>query len=1517
MAIEDVIKKSYPRNQRAAAARLQAAGVYDPREEHDACGVGVVAAIDGVASRRVVSAGIKGLSALAHRGAVAADGKTGDGAGICLDIAQAFFAREVTRTGHTVSKTPIAVGMIFLPRTDYQAQEACRAIVETHVVAAGMQIYGWRQVPINDHVLGDAAHASCPAIEQILIDSPSSMSSVDLERGLYIIRKKIEKDITQAGIKDFYICSLSAQTVVYKGLFLAEQMQAFYPDMRSRLFVSRFAIFHQRFSTNTFSTWLLAQPFRCLAHNGEINTIRGNVNWMHAHQGVLASDILPVEDLLPVCDPQASDSAILDSVFELLCHDGCPAPMVKTMMVPPSANMVAPAHEPLIHYCNSVLEPWDGPAALAAYHGDWLIAGMDRNGLRPMRFTVTKDGMLIAASETGVAHIAPSEIVCTGHVGPGEMIGVNFNEKRLYRDQELKDALLTLHPFAQWCKRITPLDDLLKKEKVSIKRRTGDGLRRAQVSFGWTMEDLELILHPMVKDQKEPVGSMGDDTPLAVLSGCYRGLQHYFRQRFSQVTNPAIDPLRERQVMSLRTRFGNLGNILARDGTSCDVLQLESPVLTNQQYENLRAYMGEDAYALDVTFTVDGKQPPGVSLRKGIEKLQKTAARKIAAKPGLHIFLSDENVGKKRLAIPMILAVSAVHSYLAQKGLRTHTSLNVRSGECMDTHTFAVLIGMGATTVNAYLAEDTIAARHHAGLFKGLSLAECLTHYRKTVDDGLAKILSKLGISIISSYRGGRNFEAMGLSRALAAEYMPGMPSRISGIGLAGIERKLTAIHQTAFAQAEVHLPVGGLYRYRHGGERHALSGPAIHQLQQAVNKENYQGYKAYSHMMLEVGPINLRDILDFSIPPEDEKQSVSLDQVESVTDLRRRFVTPGMSLGALGDEAHGTLNVAMNRIGAKSDSGEGGEVPSRYQRAPNGDNWNSKIKQIASGRFGVTARYLNECEEIEIKVAQGAKPGEGGQLPGFKVTPLIASLRHATPGVMLISPPPHHDIYSIEDLSQLIYDLKQINPAARVTVKLVSCAGVGTVAVGVAKAGADNILISGHVGGTGASPQTSIKYAGVPWEMGLAETHKLLVLNHLRHRVRLRTDGGLRTGRDVVIAAMLGAEEFGVGTLSLVAMGCIMVRQCHANTCPVGICTQDPKLHERFTGTPEAVVNLFTFMAEDVREHLAKLGFTRLEQIIGRSDLLRQVSRGSAYLDDLDLNALLSRAEITDEPVYCTRQDSLPTTAPLDEQIMADAAAALQSGQRIQLSYTINNTMRTIGTRTSGWILRRWGEDYLTDHHLCVRLTGQAGQSLGAFALRGLRLEVIGDANDYVGKGLSGAEIIVRPSPDSPMQASENVIIGNTVLYGATSGRLFAAGGAGDRFCVRNSGACAVVESCANNGCEYMTGGVAVILGSIGYNFAAGMTGGMAFVYDPDGVAQDYINGESVLTQSLSDPVYTRWLRRLLAQHARLAHSHKAQEILADWSVQGRKFLQIIPQDSRARLRRPLRDTHHAARSA
>ena len=1204
-----------------------------------------------------------------------------------------------------------------------------------------------------------------------------------------------------------------------------------------------------------------------------------------------------MENLKPVIPEGNSDSASLDNVFELLSMSGHSAPLTKLMLIPDAwskKSKILPKNQlKLFNFLNSTMEPWDGPAALAGTDNEWVIAASDRNGLRPLRFTITRDKLLFAGSETGMVDLNEKKIIRKGRLGPGEIIGVRIEKGKVFTNSQIKDYLAK--EYKHFNNQIIDLDKKFPIEKEN-NNYEGSELRKRQHTFGYSLEDLELILHPMAEDAKEATGSMGDDTPLAVLSDKYRPLYHYFRQNFSQVTNPPIDSLRENKVMSLKTRFGNLGNILDFNNlTEENIYVLNSPILSNSQFQKFITYFGNNYKIFDCTFK------NGETLEDALNRLKKET--EIAVRQGItQIVISDKDISDDKYPIPTLLSVGAIHTNLVKLGLRGYVSINVQSGECLDTHSFATVIGVGATTVNPYLAFDSLYERFKKKLFKNLSFEDCIVRYIKSVNLGLLKIMSKMGISVLSSYRGGCNFETVGLSRTVVNEYFPGMMSKISGIGLTGIEKKIRSIHKDAFQTGANILPIGGIYRYRKNGEKHQYQGKLIHLLQSAVATGSYETYKKYAKGIYNLPPISLRDLVDFN-----KKTSVGIEEVEPIENILKRFGSGSMSHGALSKEAHETLAVAMNRIKGASCSGEGGEDSERFKIMSNGDTANSRVKQIASARFGVTVDYLNNCNEIEIKIAQGAKPGEGGQLPGFKVTDEIARLRHSTKGVTLISPPPHHDIYSIEDLAQLIYDLKQINPKARVSVKLVASSGVGTIAAGVAKAKADIILISGHNGGTGASPQTSVKYVGIPWEMGLTEANQVLTLNNLRHTVTLKTDGGIKTGRDVVIAAMMGAEEYGVATTSLVAMGCIMVRQCHSNTCPVGVCTQDEKLREKFNGTPEKVVNLFSFIAQEVREIIAELGFKSLNDIIGRTDLLKQISKGSSNLDDLDLNPLFVQADPGKNKRFCEKQiiNSVPDT--LDQKIWGEIEDCIDNDKKNEKIYNIQNTDRAVGTRISYNLYKKFGNNKLPENSVEINFVGSAGQSFGAFGTKGLKLNLKGDANDYVAKGLSGATISIKLREESNLISNENTIIGNTVLYGATSGNLFAAGQAGERFAVRNSGATSVVEGCGSNGCEYMTGGAVIVLGITGDNFGAGMTGGMAFVYDEEKEFEKKVNPETVVWQRLETEYWKNYLKNLVSQHFKETNSKVSEKIINNFDQELNHFYQVCPKEMIDKLDNPI----------
>ena len=1478
---------------------LEENNIYDASMEHDACGVGMVASTNGKKNRKIVEYGIEALKSIWHRGAVDADGKSGDGAGIQLEIAPEFFKKKILSTGHKHdSSKRICVGMVFLPRTNYSDQEKCREIIESVLLKENFYIYGWRQVPVNPKVLGKTADQNRPEITQVLFKKNVDLKTNDLERELFVTRKKIEKLARESQLKEFYICSFSSRSIVYKGMFLAESLAEFYPDLNDKDFTSRFVIFHQRYSTNTFPSWDLAQPFRTLAHNGEINTVKGNINWMKIHEQDMSSPLFKnVEDLKPVIR-SASDSGALDNVFELLTHSGKLAPLIKLMMIPDAwskrSKTVPKNHQDLFNFLNSAIEPWDGPAAICATDAKWVLAATDRNGLRPLRYAITSEDLFFAGSESGMIKIPEEKIVSKGKLGPGQIIAIDLKEGKLFKDKEIKDYIAK--DYKKYNKQIIDLDKKIysNKEKAEFNK---DELRRRQYLSGLSIEDLELILHPMAEEGKEASGSMGDDTPAAVLSSHFRPVSHYFRQNFSQVTNPPIDSLRENKVMSLKTRFGNLGNILDFDNlTQENIYVLDSPILTNSQFKKFKNIFIKKIKIIDCTFEINS------SLKNRIEKIREEC--EIAVREGSScLILSDKKISSNKASIPTILAVGAVHSHLVKLGLRGYCSINVESSDALDTHSFAVLIGVGATTVNPYLAIDSIFQRYEKKLFGKSDFEDCVFRFKKSIDAGLLKIMSKMGISVISSYRGGCNFEAVGLSRAIVSDYFPGMSSRISGIGIGGIEKKIKELNKNFLEKNIITLPIGGLYKYRKSGENHQLQGNLIHVLQHAVGTNSYEHYKKYSNGIHSLSPISLRDLLEF----KNKKDSIDINEVEPLHEILKRFGSGSMSHGALSAEAHETLATGMNRIKGASCSGEGGEDAKRFVKLSNGDSSNSRVKQIASARFGVTIDYLNNANEIEIKMAQGAKPGEGGQLPGFKVTKEIAKLRHSTPGVTLISPPPHHDIYSIEDLAQLIYDLKQINPNARVGVKLVASTGIGTIAAGVAKAKADIILISGHSGGTGASPQTSIKYAGVPWEMGLTEANQILTLNNLRHRVTLRVDGGLKTGRDIVMAAMMGAEEYGMGTSSLIAMGCIMVRQCHSNTCPVGVCSQDRDLRDKFSGTPEKVVNFFQFVGNEVREILASIGYKSINEIIGRTDLLTQVNKGSSNLDDLDLNPLLVQADPGQNPRFCKEKliNKVPDT--LDEKIWKDIEDKFSEEKKSTFEYEIENTCRSVGTRLSHYIYKKFGNNKLKEDSLTIKLNGSAGQSLGAFLAKGIKLVVEGDTNDYVGKGLSGGKIIVYPSSKSKLVSHDNIIIGNTVMYGGTTGKLYASGQAGERFAVRNSGCLAIIEGCGAHGCEYMTGGAAIILGQVGDNFGAGMTGGMAFIYDVKKNFEDYVNPASVIWQQIETDYWKSYLRNNLQDFLKETKSIIAKKIIDNFNSELLNFKQVCPIEMLDKLDNPI----------
>ncbi len=1479
--------------------------LYDPRYEHDSCGVGFVAHIHGQKSHQILRWGIEAVINLTHRGAVAADAKTGDGAGVLTQIPEKLFRKEAKRLGFNLAEEDsFAVGMIFLPREDAVARERCITTIEEVLSHYDLPLLGWRPVPVDVSALGDKASATRPDIQQIFVKKPPRLTPEEFERTLYLARKEIERHITRRGVKDFYIPSFSSRTIVYKALVVAPQLPRFYLDLEDPDYETAITVFHQRYSTNTFPTWPLAQPFRFLGHNGEINTLQGNQNWMKAREAELRSEIWGknIEKLKPVIQPGGSDSAMLDNVFELLVMSGR-SPLHAMMMLIPEAYQNMPHMDPQLrafyeyHACLS--EPWDGPAAVAFTDGVIVGATLDRNGLRPARYIITDDDIVLMASEVGVCDIEPSKIVEKGRLGPGKMIAVDTSRGVFLTNDAIKQEFAQRRPYAEWLEKnmIRPSVYNLQSKGWGLPEHNPD-LVRLQKAFGYSLEDLTRILEPMARQGKEPVGAMGDDTPLSMLSRKPRSLFTYFKQRFAQVTNPPIDPLREKLVMSLNTALGARGSMLEERPEFCKLIKFNSPVLTNTELEWLRSL--EDPAFASITISCLWNVSEGpAGLERALKQVCDQAVRAVGEGFSL-IILSDRGVSPEKAPIPILLAVAGVHHALIRQGLRMRASIIAETGEAREDHHFACLIGYGASCVNPYLAFETVAHLAGDAEFDLPERDKALANYKKAIENGILKIMSKMGISTVSSYRGAQIFEAIGLDKEIVDQYFTGTDSRVGGVSLEAIARDILVWHRQAFQDPHPELVEEGIYRYRHGGEDHAFAPEVFKALHKAVRSGQYQDYKEFALRVEERHPICLRDLLEIVPlgPP------VPIEEVEPAESIVKRFCTSAMSHGALSWEAHTTLAIAMNRLGAKSNSGEGGEDPSRYHRLPNGDWPNSLIKQVASGRFGVTPEYLASAKELEIKMAQGSKPGEGGQIPGLKVTEEIARIRHAVPGVTLISPPPHHDIYSIEDLAQLIYDLKQANPRAKVAVKLVAEAGVGTVAAGVAKAYADVVHISGHDGGTGASPLGSIKHAGVPWELGLAETQQTLVLNDLRGRVIVRVDGGLKSGRDVIVAALLGAEEYGFGTAALVAAGCVMARQCHSNTCPVGVASQRPDLRKRFPNQPQFVVNYMLFLAQEVREWLARIGARKLDEIIGRVDLLRlKPNLDLPKAPRLLLEALLKDPDPSGHrpKKHVVERNDRPSDSPLDDVILQDASDALQGRGPIRLRYEIKNTHRTVGAKLSGEIAFRYGDKGLPDGTIECYFRGSAGQSFGAFLLRGVRLILEGEANDYVGKGMHGGEIIIFPPKERKYTTYENVIVGNTVMYGATGGYLFAAGRAGERFCVRNSGGTAVVEGVGDHGCEYMTGGVVVVLGETGRNFGAGMTGGVAYVLDDSGEFEKRYNPQLVGIERISSLEDADQLRRLIEMHYERTQSERARDILDNWEECLPLFWKVVPHPSEA----------------
>jgi len=1476
-------------HQPVASGLPEAQGLYDPLNEHDSCGIGFVASVKGHKSHDIIVKGIQVLVNLTHRGACGCDPETGDGAGVLIQIPHKFFARESARLGFTLpAPGEYGIGMTFLP-VEPHPRFLCEGIIERIVREEGLNVLGWRDTPIEGSAIGRVARASQPYIEQIFVSRSKGMTEEQLERKLYIVRKRAEAEIAASDLADksfFYIPSFSARTIVYKGLLLAPQIAHFYPELSDPDVASALCLVHQRFSTNTFPTWQLAHPFRYVAHNGEINTLRGNVNWMHARQSVLASPLFgdDIKKLFPIIQPGGSDSANFDNALELLMMAGRPIAHAMAMLIPEAwakNHHMNPQKRAFYEYHASLMEPWDGPAAIAFTDGRSIGATLDRNGLRPARYLVTHDDLILMASETGVLPVKPEDVKLKGRLQPGKMLLVDTAEGRLVTDRELKARLYGRNPYQLWIKENQVTLDELPEPPREHGVDPATLLMRQRV-FGYTDEDIRMILGPMAEKGEEPVGSMGTDTPLACLSDKPQPLFNYFKQLFAQVTNPPIDPIREDLVMSLTSYIGTERNILAETPLHCHTLKLPHPILTNRDLEKLRRVSQGDflATTLPMLFPVADEAK---GLQSALTQLCKRAS--LAIKSGYTLLiLSDRGFDEDYAPIPSLLALSAVHNHLVREETRTQVALIIESGEPREVMHFALLIGYGASAVNPYLALETVGSNGGA------------ENFIKAINKGLLKTFSKMGISTLQSYRGAQVFEAIGLNKEVIHRYFTGTVSRIEGVGLGVLAEEAIQKHRHAFhpmTESDTELAIGGNYQYRASGEYHLVNPQTIMKLQHAVRQESSATFQEYTDLLDRQSRqlCTLRGLLEI----KESEEPIPLEDVEPASEIVKRFATGAMSFGSISKEAHETLAIAMNRIGGKSNTGEGGEDEARYY-----DNRRSAVKQVASGRFGVTANYLVNADELQIKMAQGAKPGEGGQLPGHKVDETIARVRHSIPGVGLISPPPHHDIYSIEDLAQLIYDLKNVNPQARISVKLVAEVGVGTVAAGVAKAHADVVLISGDSGGTGASPLSSIKHAGVPWELGLAETHQVLVMNDLRGRIRVQTDGKLQTGRDVVIAALLGAEEFGFSTTPLVAMGCVMMRKCHLNTCPVGIATQDPVLRAKFQGTPENVVNFFFFIAEQVRQYMARMGIGAFDELVGRVDMLEtRPALDHWKAKGIDLSAILYNPQMPSRIARrCVQKQDHGLSQALDYKLIDHAREAIDNLEPIEIKLPIRNVHRTVGAMLSGEIARRYGSAGLPDNTIHFQFTGSAGQSFGAFLAKGVTLELEGDANDYVGKGLSGGRLIVYPPRTSTFLPEENILIGNVALYGATSGEAYFNGMAGERFAVRNSGATAVVEGLGDHGCEYMTRGLVAVLGKVGRNFAAGMSGGLAFVLDAKGdFAERRCNlGGVDLEPVVDDDVAL--LHGLISKHVELTASPRGTWILDNWEQMAPRFVKVFPKE-------------------
>jgi glutamate synthase (NADPH) large chain len=1487
----------------------QQPGLYDPRFEHDACGIGFVAHIKGFKSNQHITDALTVLENMEHRGACGSEANTGDGAGIMIQTPHEFFFDECARLGvHLPAYGKYGVGVLFFPK-DIRLREECRAVFNRSADKLGLEVLAYRKVPVNPEGIGPTALSVEPEMEQVFIAAPDNVSNpLDFERKLFVLRNYATHTIhntVQQGAVPFYIASLSYKTVVYKGQLTSGQVRHYFPDLSNKRVVSAFGLVHSRFATNTFPSWQLAQPFRYVAHNGEINTLQGNLNWLKTSEQGFTSPHFSKEEmdmLLPIVNGMQSDSACLDNMIELLTLAGRSLPHVMMMLVPEAWDgneQMDPVKKGFYEFHAAIMEAWDGPASLSFTDGNMIGATLDRNGLRPSRYCVTADDRVIMASESGVLPVPPNQVLAKGRLQPGKMFVVDMQQGRIISDSELKKEICSQQPYNEWLNKYKIRLEELPEPRVMFTHLEHDQVFKYQKAFGYSTEDLETIIAPMATDGKEPIGSMGTDVPLAILSHQPQHLSSYFKQLFAQVTNPPIDPIRERMVMSLAAFVGNNGNLLKEDPLSCHTVALKHPILNNHELEKIRSIDTGifQAKTLQTYFRADGK--PG-SLKTALDRLCRYAVDSV--EDGFEVLiLQDRAIDSEHAPIPSLLATATVHHHLIKKGLRGQVGIIAEAGDVWEVHHFACLLAFGATAINPYLALSSIRDMKETGKIETEQSHDDLKkNYIKAVNDGLLKVFSKMGISTLQSYQGAQIFEIIGLNKEVVDRHFTGATSRIEGMGLDEIAKETLAKHWRGFSRKDVPvdlLPTGGIYQWKRKGEFHLFNPATIHALQFATSRNDYASFKKYSKLVNDQAEkaATLRSLFQF----KRTRPGISIEEVEPAENIYRRFATGAMSFGSISWEAHTTLAIAMNRLGGKSNTGEGGEDERRYEPLPNGDNMRSAIKQVASARFGVTSLYLTEADELQIKMAQGAKPGEGGQLPGHKVDEWIGKTRHSTPGVGLISPPPHHDIYSIEDLAQLIFDLKNANRKARINVKLVSKAGVGTIAAGVTKAKADVVLISGHDGGTGASPLSSVKHAGLPWELGLAETHQTLVKNKLRSRVVVQADGQMKTGRDIAIAALLGAEEWGVATAALVVEGCIMMRKCHLNTCPVGIATQDPELRSRFTGNPDHVVNFFKFITQELREIMADLGFRTVNEMVGQVDCLQACTEVNHWkYKQLDLSKVLYK-----EPnglydtLHCSQQQDHGLNEILDWKLLETAQKALETGEKVHASFHIINTNRTTGTLLSNEISKKYRAAGLPSDTLHFKFNGTAGQSFGAFCAPGLTLELEGDANDYFGKGLSGAKLIVYPHKSATFTPEENIIIGNVAFYGATSGEAYIRGKAGERFAVRNSGATVVVESTGDHGCEYMTGGRVIVLGETGRNFAAGMSGGIAYIYDVRENFAQQVNAEMVDLDAL-DKEDAQQLYQHIEKHFQYTGSTVAKFILNDFENQLPRFIKVFPKD-------------------